>query len=140
VANILIIDDDRAVSTAIKLVLERNDHQVLVANDGIKGLELFEARPFDLLIVDIFMPGMDGFETMSLVRRKRPELPIIVISGRPFGSDDGEVPDFLRMAIRLGAVSTLQKPFRPRELLATIAECLKASEPPQDKLRGHHSV
>jgi DNA-binding response OmpR family regulator len=133
VANILIIDDDRAVSTAIKLVLERNDHNVVVADDGLKGLELFEATPFDLLIVDIFMPGMDGFETMNLARRKRPETPIIVISGHMFRSDEGEVPDFLRMATRLGAVKSLQKPFRPRELLAAIAECLTQAQ--QDAAR-----
>jgi DNA-binding response OmpR family regulator len=132
VANILIIDDDRAVSTAIGLVLEHNDHVVVVADDGQKGLDLFEASPFDLLIIDIFMPGMDGFEMMNLVRRKRPETPIIAISGHMFQSNAAEVPDFLRMATRLGAVSSLQKPFRPRELLAAIAECLAKSQAPRE--------
>jgi CheY-like chemotaxis protein len=49
-------------------------------------MQLLETGKFDLLIVDIFMPGMDGFETMRLVRRSRPEIPIIVISGHQFRS------------------------------------------------------
>jgi CheY-like chemotaxis protein len=141
-ARILIIDDDRAVSAAIKLVLERSSHDVVVADDGHKGLELFEASFFDLLIVDIFMPGIDGFETMNRVRRFRPETPIIVISGHMFQpGEGGGMPDFLRRATRLGAVVSLQKPFRPRELLAAVAECLSKSPASQDLAgRGHSSA
>ncbi len=108
-------------------MLERDGKEVVVANDGGKGLELFEAGHFDLLIVDIFMPGMDGFETMISVRRLRPETPIIVISGHFVRPADVEAPDFLGMAERLGAVRSLQKPFRPRELLAAVADCLARS-------------
>ena len=76
---------------------------------------------FDLLFLDIFMPGMDGFETMRMVRQQRPQLPIIVISGRPVASEADQAPDFLTMATKLGAVSSLQKPFRPADLLAAVA-------------------
>jgi DNA-binding response OmpR family regulator len=135
VASILIIDDDRAVSAAIKLVLEHNGHEIVVANSGRNGLDLFKAGTFDVLIVDIFMPGMDGFETMKSVRGHRPETPIIVISGHAIRSDNVDAPDFLGMATRLGAVSSLQKPFRPRELLAVIEKCLPGSSgaPPRDQ-------
>ncbi len=129
-ARILIIDDDRAVSTAIKLVLERSAHDVVVANDGRKGFDLFQASHFDLLIVDIFMPGMDGFETMTSVRRHRPETPVIVISGHMIQSERLNTPDFLGMATKLGAVSSLQKPFKPRDLLAAIDNCLSRSPSP----------
>ena len=132
-ASILVIDDDRAVLSTIKLLLERAAHAVEAVDHGQAGLGLLETRPFDLLIVDIFMPGMDGFETMRLVHRSWPEMPVIVISGQQFRSTSEQGPDFLYMATKLGAVSSLQKPFRPHELLATVAKSLsdspKSSEP-----------
>ena len=63
---------------------------------------------------------MDGFETMRLVHQQRPLIPIIVISGRPISSEPDAAPDFLTMATKLGAVSSLQKPFRPADLLAAV--------------------
>ena len=123
-ASILVIDDDQAVLATIDLVLARDAHTVVVTDDGRKGLELFKTGAFDLLIVDIFMPAMDGLETMSLARRYRPEVPVLVISGNMVRSGADSMPDFLRMATRLGAVSSLQKPFRPSELLAAVDNCL----------------
>jgi CheY-like chemotaxis protein len=61
-ANILIVDDDVAVQTVIRLLLERDGHHVVGAGDGLEGLRVFATGNFDLLIVDIFMPGMDGLE------------------------------------------------------------------------------
>jgi CheY-like chemotaxis protein len=91
-----------------------------VAGDGRKGLALFEAEDLDLLFLDIFMPGMDGLETMRLAHRHRPLTPIIVISGNPVAWDSGSGPDFLAMATKLGAVTSLQKPFKPAALLAAV--------------------
>lgn len=127
-ARILIVDDDTAVQTTVRLLLERAGHSVVAAGDGRKGLALFEREDFDLLFLDIFMPGMDGFETMRLVRQLRPQIPIIVISGRPISPDEGSAPDFLTMATRLGAVSSLQKPFKPAALLAAVTNCLEAAK------------
>lgn len=122
-ARILIVDDDTAVQTTVRLLLERAGHSVVTAGDGRKGIALFEAGDFDLLLLDIFMPGMDGFETMRLVHQQKPQVPIIVISGRPIPSDSG--PDFLTMAMKLGAISSLQKPFKPVALLAAVADSLE---------------
>ena len=127
-AKILIVDDDSAVQMTIGLLLERAGHSVVTAGDGRKGLALFETSGFDLLFLDIFMPGMDGFETMRMVHQLRPLVPIIVISGRPVASDAGCAPDFLTMATKLGAVSSLQKPFKPAALLAAVADCLEAAK------------
>ena len=123
-ANILIVDDDPAVQMTIRLLLERAGHQITVAGDGRKGLALFEAGQFDLLFLDIFMPGMDGLETMRHIRALQPAIPIVVISGRSFTPDAHAEPDFLRMATKLGAVASLQKPFRADALLAAVAGCL----------------
>jgi CheY-like chemotaxis protein len=126
-ARILVVDDAAAVQVTVRLLLERAGHSVVTADDGRKGLVLCETGDFDLLFLDIFMPGMDGFETMRMVRQYRPQIPIIVISGRPPTSDEDTTPDFLTMATKLGAISSLQKPFRPADLLAAVARCLDAA-------------
>jgi CheY-like chemotaxis protein len=128
VAKILVVDDDIAVQATIRMLLERAGHNVVVASDGKKGLAAFEAGDFDLLFLDIFMPGMDGLETMRLVHQQQPLIPIIMISGRPMTPDPAEGPDFLTMAIKLGAICSLQKPFKPAALLAAVAGCLEAAK------------
>lgn len=127
-AKILIVDDDPAVRATIQLILERAGHNVVVAGDGRRGLATFEAGHFDLLFLDLFMPGMDGLETMRLVRRRRPEMPIVVISGRPIVPHANAEPDFLSMATKLGAVCSLSKPFKPAALLAAVSGCLEAAK------------
>jgi CheY-like chemotaxis protein len=125
-AKILVVDDDPAVRMTIRLLLERAGHSVVVAGDGHKGLAAFDVGDFDLVFLDIFMPGMDGLETMRQVHRKRPTIPIVVISGRPLVADADA--DFLAMAIKLGAVSSLPKPFKPAALLGMVESCLKARD------------
>ena len=127
-AQILIVDDDIAVQATIRLLLERAGHSVVVAGDGRKALAVFEGGNFDLIFLDIFMPGMDGLETMRLVHHQQPLLPIIVISGRPIDPDPDAGPDYLTMATKLGAVSSLQKPFKPAALLAAVADALDAAK------------
>jgi CheY-like chemotaxis protein len=127
-AKILIVDDDSAVQATIRILLERAGHSVVAAGDGRKGVALFEAEDFDLLLLDIFMPGMDGLETMQLIHQRKPLIPIIVISGHPIAPDSGSATDFLTMATRRGAVSSLQKPFKPAALLAAVAGCLEAAK------------
>jgi CheY-like chemotaxis protein len=140
VAKILIVDDDSAVQATIKLLLERAGHSVVVASDGRKGLAVFETGDFDLLFLDIFMPGMDGIETMRRVHQQQPLIPIIVISGNPIPGELGGGPDFLSMAAKLGAVSSLQKPFRPAALLAAVARCLDAAKAPPPPSIGGRDV
>jgi two-component system response regulator (stage 0 sporulation protein F) len=123
-ANILIADDDDAVQQIIKILLQRSGHQVTGANDGRTALKVFRESEFDLLIVDIFMPGMDGLETMKQVHAYRPSVPIIVISGHCFSARYAPSPDFLAMATKLGATCSLQKPFKSTVLLEHIASCL----------------
>ena len=127
-AKILIVDDDQAVQVTLRLLLERAGHEVVAASGGRQGIDQLESGDFDLLFLDIFMPGMDGFETMRLVRQRHPLVQIIVISGRPIASDPADGPDFLSMATKLGAVTSLQKPFRPDALLQTVAACLEAAK------------
>jgi CheY-like chemotaxis protein len=119
-----VVDDDPAVRMTIRLVLEREGHTVKQATDGLAGMRAaVKAGGIDLLIVDIFMPGMDGIETIREVRQHQPDLPAIVISGTSVGPGL-EAPDFLAMAVKLGAVRSLQKPFKPRDIIAAVDQCL----------------
>ena len=127
-ASILVIDDDRAVLATIKILLERASHTVEAVDNSRAGLQLLTTQSFDLLVVDIFMPGMDGFETMRQVHQSRPDIPVIVISGQQSSLVSENAPDFLHMATRLGAVSSLQKPFKPADLLAVVNGSLSSSQ------------
>lgn len=124
----LIVDDDIAVQAVMHLLLERDGHQVVVASDGLEGLRIFATGNFDLLIVDVFMPGMDGLETMRHIQQQRPDMPIIVISGRPIPSDSSVGPDFLTMAVKLGAISSLQKPFKAPVLRTLVTRSLEIAK------------
>jgi len=118
-ARILVIDDDEAIRTVVTLLLSQKGHVVESAKNGRQGFQAAEDRNFDLLIVDIFMPEMDGLETIRLLRTAMPYLPVIVISG-----SNAAMPDFLSMATKLGAIESLRKPFRPNELLEIVDMCL----------------
>jgi CheY-like chemotaxis protein len=124
-AKILIVDDDIAVLAVLRLLLERDGHEIVVASDGLSSLQIFESGNFDLLIVDIFMPGMDGLETMRAIHQQRPDIPVIVISGRPIPLESATGPNFPAMAIKLGAISSLKKPFKAPALRALVTKSLE---------------
>ena len=128
-ARILLVDDDVAVRLVLRTVLERAGHHVVLAECGHDGAAAIEAFAFDLAIVDIFMPGMNGFDTIKLFRQSAPTLPIIVISGYVFREADGPAPDFFRMATDLGAAVCLRKPFKPAALLRAVNACCPARAP-----------
>src|SRR5262245_40221210 len=122
--QILVIDDDKSVRTAIKIVLEQHGYEVSVAEDGYSGLAAVETRLYDLIVVDIFMPGMDGLETIRMIRQNTPLVPIVAISGFLRRDCSVPTPDFLTMATKLGANGTLHKPFRPHDLINAVQTCL----------------
>jgi CheY-like chemotaxis protein len=124
VPRILVVDDDPLVSSAIQLWLERHGLEVVVADDGITGLNALDNSTFDLMIIDIFMPHMRGFESIRVFHQSAPTVPLIAISGYSFAQPNAPAPDFLRMALELGATRCLRKPFTPSALLAVINECL----------------
>ncbi len=121
-ASILVIDDDRQVRVLLQEMLESAGHRVETAENGAVGLEAISRSAFDLVISDIFMPEMEGIETILSLRRDRPELKIIAISG---GSPRAPM-DFLPMARLAGAVATLEKPILRRDLLNAVDSALAA--------------
>jgi CheY-like chemotaxis protein len=122
--RVLVVDDDPMVCMAIEIYLERHSFQVTIADGGEAGLRALEGAAFDLMIVDIFMPHMRGFESIRIFHERAPMIPLIAMSGYAFANLDSPAPDFLRMALELGATRCLRKPFTPVALLAVINECM----------------
>ena len=126
--RVLVVDDDPMVCMAIEIYLERHSFHVTIADGGEAGLRALEGTPFDLMIVDIFMPHMRGFESIRIFHERAPTIPLIAMSGYAFANLDSPAPDFLRMALELGATRCLRKPFTPLALLAVINECLAEAQ------------
>jgi DNA-binding NtrC family response regulator len=123
-ARILVIDDDRFVTTSLGVYLEPHGHTVVAADCGRSALKALAADTFDIVISDVFMPDMDGFEILRVIQEHDPAIPVIVMSGFTFPSSSTPAPDFLAMATQLGAACGLRKPFRPSEILAAVDACL----------------
>jgi len=119
-ARILVIDDEVDVRNAVQLILEYRGHHVVVAESGQRGVAAIEAFAFDVVIVDIFMPGTDGFETIRILRESAPKAAIIAISGYAFREFAGSAPDFLKMACSLGATCCLRKPLSARDIIRAV--------------------
>ncbi len=117
--RILVVDDEPQVRDLCRLILEGAGYTVRTARHGAEALRLLAAEPADLVICDIFMPEMEGLETISELKRRGLETRILAISGGA-----GGLPNFLATAQRFGAVSTLQKPFSRDELLAAVQTAL----------------
>ena len=126
--QILVVDDDPLVCKAIEVYLERNNFEVIVADGGEEGLRALEGTAFDLMIVDIFMPHMRGFESIRIFHERAPTVPLIAMSGYAFANLTSPAPDFLRMALELGASRCLRKPFTPAALQMAIDECLSEAQ------------
>jgi CheY-like chemotaxis protein len=120
VPRILIVDDDPLIRTAIRAWLEDKGFEVIIADGAASGLDALENHTFDLMIVDIFMPHMHGFESVRLFHQRAPRVPLIAISGYVFAENRMPAPDFLSMALDLGASRCLRKPFTPTTLLTVI--------------------
>ena len=118
--KILLIEDDPMVRHALGRVLSQKGYEVLEAEDGQEGMDLFRRECPDLVITDIIMPNKDGLETIIEIRRDSPETKVVAISGG--GYIKGE--DYLGVADRLGAAKTLVKPFGSRVLLDTVGGLL----------------
>ncbi|HVZ01524.1 MAG TPA: response regulator [Dongiaceae bacterium] len=120
---ILLVEDDETVRDAVSTMLERAGYAVTQAENGLIAAGLIENWTPDLVITDIFMPDGDGIEILSLIKKRRPALPVIAISG---GSPTLRL-DYLRVADDLGAAATLYKPFAAEDFLATVARVLKGA-------------
>ena len=86
--RILVVDDDPMVCTALEVCLARHDCRVTIADGGETGLRALEDASFDLMIVDIFMPHMRGFESIRIFHERAPSVPLVAMSGYDFANAD----------------------------------------------------
>jgi len=124
--NILIIDDDEKLGDLLTAYFERFELKLTAATDPETGLKLLEEIEPDLVILDVMLPGQDGFDVCRTIR-KSSSVPVIMLTAR------GEVTDRI-VGLELGADDYMPKPFEPRELVARIQNVLRrAGDIPADK-------
>ena len=139
--RILVVDDDRMVLASVEMLLIHEGHDVVAVDHGRKAILALGQGHFDAVIVDLFMPGMDGYQAIKEFQRIDPSLPVIAMSGVMFReSSGGRAPDFLGMAGKLGAARALHKPFKRAELLEALDACvaMRAAyvDPPRKSASG----
>src|SRR5688572_9716596 len=122
--RILIVEDELPMRTALADLLQANAFRVITAVDGVAGLERALDEKPDLVLLDIMMPGLDGFGVCREIRRRTTTLPILMITAK------GQVDDRVT-GLDAGADDYLVKPFSSRELLARIRALLRRSESAQ---------
>src|SRR6266700_4868308 len=120
-ANVLIIEDDPAICELFTLYAKKSGYRVSIAHNGITGLDLFYEHSPDLVILDIMLPEMDGWEVCKEIRRCE-KTPILMLTGK------GENRDKLK-GFELGTDDYLVKPFDPGELVARIKAVLRRANP-----------
>jgi CheY-like chemotaxis protein len=123
-AQILIIDDDGLFRSMLSATLVHLGHTVVEAGNGAEGLRLFQRSDPDLIITDLVMPEMEGFEVLMNFKKHKPRAKIMVMSG----GVRGPAVDFLEIATRLGAASVLAKPFSTDALIKAIDALLPAEK------------
>lgn len=116
--KILVIEDEKRVADLLKIGLEENGYQVLVAYDGEMGWRLFQSNDFQLIISDIILPKLNGFELCQKIRKADEEIPILMLTA--LGTADDKLEGF-----DMGADDYMVKPFDFRELLARVRVLLK---------------
>jgi DNA-binding response OmpR family regulator len=122
--RILVIDDQPHVRASIKIALEAKKFDVVLVESGREGLREFDASSFDLAIVDIYLPDMDGVNIIKAFRKRKPNFPIVAISGIPVSESGRTMLEFLPMVPNLATVVCLQKPFRLNQLLDAIQNAI----------------
>ena len=114
--HLLIVDDDQCILFIIEQTLIGEGYQVSTAENGEDALELAGNTKFQLILIDLVMPGQGGFETIKALHDCQPDARLVAMTG----GWEGRSESFLRMAERIGARRTLAKPFSAKELLDAI--------------------
>jgi DNA-binding response OmpR family regulator len=123
--RILVVEDDKAVASFVKRGLESEQYAVDVAADGEDAQTLIEAANFDLIILDLGLPKVDGLDVLKHIRNRRPSPPVLILSGR------ARVEDRVK-GLDLGADDYLTKPFSFSELAARVRALLRRNPKPLD--------
>lgn len=135
--NVLVIEDDRDIARLLELHLKDEGYSVTVVSDGNAGLRQALARPYDIVILDLILPGMDGLEVCRGIRNRKDYTPILMLTAK--STDVDRI-----VGLEMGADDYLTKPFNVRELLARVkalfrrVEALRAKDtaPPPGRIES----
>lgn len=116
--SVLVIDDETNIRKTLEGVLSDDGYDVILAGDGAQGLEVFSRSFVDAVLLDVWMPGMDGIETLKKIREAYPIVPVIMISGH--GTIDTAVK-----AVKMGAFDFIEKPISLTKLLITLSRAIE---------------
>ena len=116
--QILVVEDEMRMAELLRQTLQEEGHQIVIASDGKEGFEIAQFSPFDVIILDVMLPGRDGFDVAKTLRQQGVKTPILMLTAR------GEVVDRV-VGLKLGADDYLTKPFEMIELLARLEALLR---------------
>jgi excisionase family DNA binding protein len=117
-ANILVVDDEEIIRALFKETLEELGHTVVTVGTASEGLELVKRRDFDLVFLDLKMPGMDGAELLRQIKMVRPKLPVTIVTGYPEG-------DLMARALTYAPFSVMKKPVGEADIIAAVQTSLR---------------
>lgn len=109
--RVLLVEDDRRISTTLDALFKENGFEVAVAHDGEEGYFRLSTELFDLLVLDVGLPGRDGFSVLQAIRQRNLDVPVLILSS------NGDVSDRIH-GLRVGADDYMTKPFNIAELMA----------------------
>ncbi|MEC0134196.1 MULTISPECIES: response regulator transcription factor [Paenibacillus] len=119
--NILVVEDDKHVRRLLEAVLKREGYDVVTAEDGVKALEVLDSQHIDLIILDIMMPNMDGYEFAKEVRAADSLIPILMATAK-------QLPEDKKKGFRIGTDDYMTKPIDTEEMLLRIQALLRRSQ------------
>jgi CheY-like chemotaxis protein len=125
VARVLVIDDEPDVRWLLRLSLEQVGHEVLLAEDGLRGLALAQRQHPDAIVLDLMMPVMDGYDVLDALTKdaRTADVPVVVITAKAMPAEEGKATD-------AGARSFIAKPFDPADLVGEVEAILRAAGTP----------
>ncbi|MEE9258065.1 MAG: UDP-3-O-acyl-N-acetylglucosamine deacetylase [Nitrospinaceae bacterium] len=123
--RVLIVDDEKNIVSSLQEILNDEGYEIVTAEDGLDALEMVQSEPPDLVLLDIWIPGMDGIEVLQAIKTYHPEIEVLVMSGH--GTIDTAVK-----ATKLGAYDFIEKPFSLNQLVLSVERALK-----QKRSRGN---
>jgi Response regulators consisting of a CheY-like receiver domain and a winged-helix DNA-binding domain len=128
--RILLVEDEAHIRDAVKLNLEMEGYEVVPTGNGRKAIELFESQHFDLLLLDVMLPEVDGFEITEKVRLTNVEVPILLLTAKDMSQDRVQ-------GLKKGADDYLTKPFNLEELLLRVSKLLQRSQRQKRRTADH---
>ena len=115
--DVLVVEDEPLVREALQSIFREQGHRVVVAGDGDAAMEAFRQGNFDIVLLDLGLPGVNGYGVAEEMKRLQPDVPILLVTGWSDDIDRGRIES-------LGILRGLQKPFRPQQLLRTVEEAM----------------